>query len=277
MALMVNVTDGLEIVAGRNYVLSIDRKITAAEGEHCLQILRDRFPSSQFVLVPPHTFVREDLLVQGGPVTKASVWSRDAGEEFVPYGENGPEPMVPRVVQAQPHVVTRGELRAALSRTAVKFPPHTETNRVLSLLLREMADPQSGDGAATPPAEQPPTTTPAATGAGTADESATGNHPAGAAPSPSVCACGPGWKRAGAHAPSCTYSRTARVQLPDTAYAPLCSDGLCGAKHPMFLIWCSQVEGHTQLEHSAHDVRGSFSWNSEWVDSYLRDVQATAR
>lgn len=73
-------------------------------------------------------------------------------------------------------------LAGVLREVADEQPGYTELRHVLTLLARRLT--QTGDGAATPPAEAP-TSTPASNGGEQADESATGAATPGHAPSPS--------------------------------------------------------------------------------------------
>lgn len=144
---MPTVTKATEIERGKQYMLTMSGHLTNEQADAMHARLKERFPTNTFVLASPNIAVVPVVqLAQGGPVTTGEPFAKEAGEVFIPYGENGPEPMVPRVVQAQPHAVRQNDLVAALRKVAQAFPPHTETRHVLSLLARELVDPKATSG-----------------------------------------------------------------------------------------------------------------------------------
>lgn len=80
----------------------------------------------------------QEFVIAATPQSAAKAESMDAP----PYGENGPEPMVPQVVQAkaQPHAVRQSDLVEALRAVAERFPGHTELNHALRLLAQKLAE-----------------------------------------------------------------------------------------------------------------------------------------
>lgn len=93
-------------------------------------------------------------LKQGGPVR--------TGEpvRVISHGERGPEVTVygegTRVTpKGEPHAVRQNDLVAALKRVAESFPLHTETNRVLTLLARELLSPPDAPSTAFSAAPKP--------------------------------------------------------------------------------------------------------------------------
>lgn len=148
------VTKATEIEPGKQYLLSMGGSLTNEQADAMHARLKDRFPTNTFVLASPNiAVVPVAPLAQGGPVTTGEPFAKEAGEVFVPYGENGPEPMVPAQIQEmrrtrlpQPHAVRQNDLVAALRKVAQAFPPHTETHHVLSLLARELVDPKAASG-----------------------------------------------------------------------------------------------------------------------------------
>lgn len=97
-----------------------------------------------------YTYLKDKPLAQGGPISKGRAFAKEAGEAFIPYGENGPaKGKTVRLnveLTPQPHAVRQNDLVAALRKVAQAFPPHTETHHVLSLLARELVDPKDTSG-----------------------------------------------------------------------------------------------------------------------------------
>lgn len=127
----------VSVTLPRGWWVSVIEAVRGA-GEEYELLARDL---QEFVIAatPQATFEPRN---QGGPVRKGVYSEQEAREEFIPYGENGPEPMVPRVVQAQPHAVRQNDLVEALRAVADRFPGHTEINHVLIMLARELVRPQ---------------------------------------------------------------------------------------------------------------------------------------
>lgn len=114
------VTKVTEIEPGKQYLLSMSGHLTNEQADAMRATLKEHFPTNAFVLASPSIAVVPVVqLAQGGPVATGALFAKEAGEEFIPYGENGPEPVVPkliRVLKGEPHAVRQNDLVEAIKR-----------------------------------------------------------------------------------------------------------------------------------------------------------------